>query len=374
MFQGHTLSSYNIPLTKALSPNVDISLVTTQPVINRKANILGIQTIYFPYSKLVWLMPGARNKRYLMESLGTNWLHKIVMRNKIDLFHINSASKSQMYINVSKIKEMPIIYTNHYVIECEPYENIDKKEALEYAYEKIMVNKICESSLHVVTVSNYAKDVLKKKHGINSKVIYHGVNLKKFNPNIEVSREKYGYRDYDKIVSWVSRFGNRPYKDPYTFIYAIPKVMKELPDTRFIMVGKGPHKNPCMELSKQLNLDNNLRFIDYVDNIEEMYALSDVFVLTSYNDNFGLVVTEAMGCGKPVIVSDSGAPKEFVKNNGLLFKYGDSDDLAKKILDILSDKDKGRVIGERCYNYVKNNLTWEKSANEYIRLYENISM
>jgi len=372
LFQGHTLSSYNFPLTKNLSKRVEISLITHQYFVNRKANIQGIQTLYFPYSKFVWLMPGVRNKYFLNDYLGTKWLKKIIKSNKIDLFHINAASKSNMYIDISKEYNIPFIYTNHYVIESEPFEFFNKKEKLEYEFEDITVNNLIKRASHVVSVSNYAKNVFKKKYGIDSKVIYHGVDLTIFNPDIKVSREKNGYQNSDKIVLWVSRFGNHPYKDPYTFINAIPIVLKELPGTQFIMVGNGPHKKPCIELSKQLSIKNNLRFIDYVDKIEEMYALSDVFVLTSYNDNFGLVVTEAMGCGKPVIVSDRGAPKEYIEDNGLIFQYGDPDSLAKAILEILSDNDKRCILGERCFNYVKNNFSWRNAAEKYLELYENI--
>jgi len=121
-----------------------------------------------------------------------------------------------------------------------------------------------------------------------------------------------------------------------------------------------------------LSVNRNVKIIDYVKHLNLFYAASDVFVLPTFNDNFGLVVAEAMACGKPVIVSNRGAPQELIGDTGLIFEYGSHHELADKIAILLENEDLRQKLGVKARKRIAENFTWDKAAGKYADLYEKI--
>jgi len=370
LFQEHSLSTYTNSLIKALSATgVNVNLFTMQPK-RKKLKNEGVKVKYFPLSKLIWIMPNERNKKIIEDHVYYPWLLKTIKNQEIRVLHLNVASKSEMFLKEKS--GIPIIYTNHYVPEPEPFETLDFKEFLVYEKEKMWIRRICENSHQVVTVSEYAKRRLKEEFGIDSSFIYHGVDLSRYNPSLPKRKKSLGFELDEKIVLWVARFGHHPYKDPFTFIKAIPLVLRQCPKTSFVMIGKGFLKPYVINLAKKLSVYRYVKIIDYVKHLNLFYAASDVFVLTSFNDNFGLVVAEAMACGKPVIVSNRGAPQEFVRDAGLIFEYGSHHDLADKIIMLLENEDLRKKLGVKAHKLIAENFTWEKAAKKYANIYQKI--
>jgi glycosyltransferase involved in cell wall biosynthesis len=372
-FQEHSLISYTGDLTKALSAmGVNVNLFTMRPKL-KKLQKHGINVRYFPFSKVIWITPNEKGKKIIERYISYHWLLKKIRDLGIGVLHVNVASKAEMFLKTQEKYKIPMVYTNHYVPEPEPLETLDVKEFLVYEEEKLWIPRICEHSSEVVTVSKYAKKRLKEEFGIDSTVIYHGVDLNKFNPFLSNEKKNLGFENDNKIVLWVARFGNHPYKDPFTFIRAIPRVLQQYPKTKFVMIGRGLLKPYVVNLAKKLSVNKSIRFLDHVENLNHFYAISDVFVFPSFNDNFGLVVAEAMACGKPVIVSNRGAPQEIVGDAGLIFEYGCYEDLADKINMLLGNNDLSQKIGKKAYQRIKENFTWDKAARNYIHIYEKLS-
>jgi len=373
LFQEHTLSSYTNSLTKALSATgVNVNLFTMQPK-RKKLKKEGVKVKHFPLSKLIWIMPNERNKKIIEGHVCYPWLLKTIKNQDIRVLHLNVASKSEMFLKAKEKSGIPIIYTNHYVPEPEPFETLDFKEFLVYEKEKMRIRRVCENSAEVVTVSEYAKRRLKEEFGIDSSFIYHGVDLKTYNPFLPKKRKSLGFEPDEKIVLWVARFGNRPYKDPFTFIRAIPLVLQQCPKTRFVMIGNGFLKPYVIDAAKKLSIYRHVKIIDHVKHLNLFYAASDVFVLPTFNDNFGLVAAEAMACGKPVIVSNRGAPQEFVRDAGLIFEYGSHLELADKIVMLLENEELRQELGAKAHKRIVENFTWDKAARKYLDIYEKVS-
>jgi glycosyltransferase involved in cell wall biosynthesis len=372
-FHEHALVSYTGDLTRALSAiGVNVNLVTMNPQLRKLTNH-GMSVRWFPLTKAIWITPTRWGRKIIEKHIMYYWLLQNIKNLNVAVFHVNIASISEIFLKAKRRCGIPMIYTNHYVPEPEPLETLDAKEFLFYEGEKLWIKRICEHSSEVVTVSKYAKKRLKEEFGINSTVIYHGVDTNKYNPSLPNKKESLGFKPDEKIVLWVARFGNHPYKDPFTFIKAIPTVLRQYPKTKFLMVGKGSLKPYAINLAKRLSVYESIMFLDYVEHLNYVYASSDVFVFPSFNDNFGLVVAEAMACGKPVIISNRGAPREVVGDAGLTFEYGSHRDLADKIIMLLENDDLNRKIGEKAHKRIVENFTWDKAAKKYINIYENIA-
>lgn len=369
LFQEHSVESYSVNLPKSLSESgPEVTLLTWQPKRKKKFTT-GVNVSCYSLSKLFWALPKTRKK--LEPYTFYPWFLKLVKKKEFNLLHVNAASKSDIFIKAKISYDIPLVYTNHYVPEPEPLEcytddfSINEKE-------KLWIPRVCEHASEVVTVSEYAKKKLKKMFGIDSACIYHGVDLKKYNPSIPQNKKIFGCKPNENVVLWVARFGHHPYKDPFTFIRAIPLVLKQFSNTTFVMIGNGFLEPYILALAKKLKIQNHLKIINFVENLNCYYAACDVFVLPTFNDNFGCVVSEAMACGKPVVVSNKGAPQEFVGDAGILFEYGSEQDLAKKIILLLGNESLRKKLGIKANNIIAKNFTWEKAAQEYNDLYAKI--
>lgn len=368
-FQEHEVLNYTIGLAQALScAGVDISLITE----GKNFEVQGVQVRKFPLSSIQRFMPDRLKKgiigKYLVHPRFLNSLKSM----NLSVLHVNYASKCEVFLKAKERYKIPMIYTNHFVMEPEPLTALNPHPSLSEK-ENSFIPIICENSDKVITVSEFARKRLKEEFGIDSEVGYHGVDLDRFNPFIPGTIRKHlNAKDDEKIVLWVARFGHYPYKDPFTFIKAIPLVLEKHSNTKFIMIGKGYLKSYAVNLARKLGL-NKLQFIDRVEKLNLYYAAADLFVLTSYNDNFGLVVAEAMACGKPVIISDKGAPPEIVENTGLMFEYGCHHDLADKITMLIEDENLSQRLGAMAHKRIVENFTWEKAARKYLDIYKEVA-
>lgn len=368
-FQEHGVLNYTIGLTQALSSaGVNISLITE----GKNIEIQGVQVRKFPLSSIQQFMPDRLKKsiisKYLVHPCFLNSLKSM----NLSVLHVNYASKCEIFLKAKERYSIPIVYTNHFVMEPEPLTALNPYPSLSEK-ENLFIPIVCENSAKVTTVSKFARKRLKEEFGIDSEVVYHGVDLDRFNLFIpRTMRKRLNAKDDEKIVLWVARFGHYPYKDPFTFIRAIPLVVEKHADTKFIMVGKGYLKSYAVNLARKLGL-KRLQFIDRVEKLNLYYAAADLFVLTSYNDNFGLVVAEAMACGKPIIISNKGAPPEIVENTGLMFEYGNHHDLADKINMLIENEDLGRRLGALAHKRIVENFTWKKAARKYSDIYREVA-
>jgi glycosyltransferase involved in cell wall biosynthesis len=370
-FQEHALLSYTGNLATSLSEiGVNVNLFTMQPK-RKKLEEQGVNVKHFPLSKLFWVMPKGRNRKIVERYTLRPWLLKTVKNGGSEVLHVNFASKSEIFLKAKDEYKLPLVYTNHYVPEPEPLDKLVDDFAFNEE-EKFWIPPVCEQASEVVTVSKYAQRRLKEEFGIDSSCVYHGVDLNKYNPSLPKERKTLGLDPDEKIVLWVARFGHHPYKDPFTFIKAIPLVLKQHPKTRFVMIGNGFLKPLIVELANKLSVSKNVKIIEFVSHLNLFYAASDVFVLPTFNDNFGLVVAEAMACGKPVIVSDKGAPPEIVGDAGLVFQYGSPADLAEKLVFLLDDEESRQKIGAKAHRRIVENFTWDKAARKYLEIYKRV--
>lgn len=191
-----------------------------------------------------------------------------------------------------------------------------------------------------------------------SAVVSNGINLGEFKPReIGDFYERYKI-PADKIkLLFVGRLF--PEKSVDTLIKAIPYIIKQHPNTHAMIVGGG-HLRPKLEkLARTLGVEKNVTFLGLVSEEDKIlaYNASDIFILPSLAELEGMVVLEAMACGKPIVVSDApmSASRYFVDGNGFLFRAEDHADLAHQVLKLIGDadlrKNMGRISFEKIQNY-----------------------
>ncbi len=138
------------------------------------------------------------------------------------------------------------------------------------------------------------------------------------------------------VMSHASNF--RPVKRTEDVIMTFGKVRAQIP-VKLLMVGDGPQKQNNEMLCREMGLCEDIIFLGKQEAIEDIYNISDVFVLPSETESFGLSALEAMACGVPVISTDSGGLREvnIQDETGYLCPVGDTDLMASRVLAIAND-------------------------------------
>ena len=162
--------------------------------------------------------------------------------------------------------------------------------------------------------------------------------------NIQEIRRRYA-NDNEPIMCHISNF--RKVKRVDDVLKMFDKVNQKIP-SKLLMVGDGPERFGLEELCAQLGLCDRVVFIGKVRETQEVLEISDLFVLPSETESFGLAALEAMAMGVPVISSNTGGIPEVNINGetGFMSDVGDVEDMAKNAIYILEDEDRKKNFGE----------------------------
>lgn len=208
------------------------------------------------------------------------------------------------------------------------------------------------------------------------KFIYFGTDTQKFDIGIKSEKLREDLKIYDSPTV-ISLRNFEPLYDIESLIEAVPLVLNELPDTKFIIAGRGSLEAELKELARSLGVSDSTRFIGHIPNDElpEYITLADIYVSTSTSDaGLAASTSEAMACGLPVIITDFGDNNIWVENNvnGFLIPLNDPESLTDKIIYLLNNPDVRKEFGKRNRMIIeeKNNYhkVMEKMENIYMDL------
>jgi N-acetyl-alpha-D-glucosaminyl L-malate synthase BshA len=171
------------------------------------------------------------------------------------------------------------------------------------------------------------------------KVVTNFIDLEKHNHEFADCQRSLLARDDEKIITHISNF--RPVKRIPDIIKIFNNIQKEIP-SKLLMIGEGPEKKDAKKLAHKLGLQDNVVFLGNSYEIDRILCYSDLFILPSETESFGLSALEAMASGVPVISTNSGGlPEVNVQGiSGYLSNVGDIKDMSKNAIHILSDKER----------------------------------
>jgi N-acetyl-alpha-D-glucosaminyl L-malate synthase BshA len=176
---------------------------------------------------------------------------------------------------------------------------------------------------------------------------------------------------HEKILLHMSNF--RPVKRVSDIVRVLERVNREVPAV-LLMVGDGPERAAAQALARRLGVAERVRFLGRQDQIEEITATADLYLLPSELESFGLSALEAMACGVPVIGSDAGGLPEVVKHGetGFLLPVGDVDGMAASAIAILRDDERRREMGRAGRRRAAALFDAEQVVSQYERFYERV--
>lgn len=208
------------------------------------------------------------------------------------------------------------------------------------------------------------------------KIILFGVDTKEFNPE---QRDK-KIREELKTFDSPTLISVRNFKEVYdveSLIKAIPLVLKWVPDAKFIIHGSGSQESYLKKLTKNLGVWNSVRFIGWSSRNEfvKCLASADIYVSTSLSDGgISVSTTEAMACGLPVVVTNSGDNRNWIKDgeNGFVVPLKNPKLLAEKIIYLLENEDVRKRFGNINREIIEQKADYKKEMEKMEIIYEEI--
>src|SRR5699024_10400966 len=207
-------------------------------------------------------------------------------------------------------------------------------------------------------LANQTKAVLDVDRKID--VIYNFVNeADYFKKNREYLKEEYGISKDDKVLIHISNF--RKVKRIEDVIKTFASINKET-KAKLILVDDGPESPTAFELVDELNIT------------EDLISISDLLLLMSEQESFGLVILEAMACEVPSIGTNVGGIPEVINHGetGYLVELGDIASAAKYAINLLNDPKKLKEMKQAAYDRSKTQFHANTIVKEYLNLYKDV--
>jgi N-acetyl-alpha-D-glucosaminyl L-malate synthase BshA len=259
----------------------------------------------------------------------------VVMNNDLDLLHVHyaiphaSAAYMAKQILLKKGKRIPVITTLHGT----DITLVGKDKT----FEPVVTFSMNESDA-LTAVSNNLKEETYRFFAVDKEieVIYNFVDLARFSKKPLDAFRKAIAPNGEKIITHASNF--RKVKRVHDVISIFAGISKKI-GAKLLMVGDGPDRPEAEEYCRVLKVCDNVRFLGKQQEMEEILAISDLFLLPSEYESFGLSALEAMAAGVPVLSSNAGGLQEINihSQTGYVAEVGDIDTMTKFGIDLLTD-------------------------------------
>ena len=203
--------------------------------------------------------------------------------------------------------------------------------------------------------------------------IYNFVDEEVFHPmDGSKLKQQFGIREDERVLIHISNF--RKIKNIPDIIEAFMKVREAMP-AKLLLVGDGPEKHRVMDKLRDMPYKSDVLFLGKQENIAELFSISDLKLLLSEKESFGLVLLEAMACGVPGIGTNIGGIPEVIEHgtNGYLVELGDVDAVAQYAIELLSDEDKLTQFRMNALDTVQTKFKSEKIIEQYEKIYEKLA-
>ncbi len=286
---------------------------------------------------------------------------KIAKEHDFDVIHAHDWLTYLAGIVAKRISGKPLVVHVHATEFDRSGENVNR---MVYDLERTGM----EHADAVVAVSNLTRNIVINRYGIDKSRVFTVHNAVDFSGR----EEKEGHKKVvkEKVITFLGRITFQ--KGPEYFIEAANKVLKAYPNVRFVMAGSGDMMNQMVRRVAKLRIGTRFTFTGFLtgDDVNNMYSQSDVYVMPSVSEPFGISPLEAMRMGVPVIISKQSGVSEVLKH-AIKVDFWDVDALADAMYGLLAYPTLTDTLKEEGTEEV-NSLNWSDSAVNVKTIYQTI--
>jgi len=370
---------------------MEVEIYTSKALANQShEKIYGIDVERFDYTYARWGLK-SENRKLLdkrggdLYSLGLFW--RLLREKDIDVIHLHTLNRMGAMVRVvSKIKKIPYGVTIHGGVLDIPQKEVEKMvEPTKGTFNwgkiiDILIGKerVLDNAKFIICVSDDERVKLQKKYP-NSNVVYvpNGVDTQRFKDITKAdAREDLGYSKDDKIILSVGGFYDQ--KNQLMLLKAFKNLSKKESNYKLLLVGviyDEEYYKQVMDYIDTHQLSNRVQILTNLSfdskKLSYAYVASDLFVLPSKYETFGIVILEAWAAGIPAICADIGGMRKFVKDgkNSLFFDLESVESLETKMESLFKDK----VLYDKLSTHTQNDVkqySWSEIAKQIQTIYK----
>lgn len=289
-------------------------------------------------------------------------IRRMVRKYKIDIINTHFPRSDIFGVLVGLMCGVPVIKSVHGIVWS---------SSMFFIY----LDRLVVPFRYLTTCNSHASREAERKrsHAKKLKVIYNGVvprECKLSDEGSRVFRQKLGIPLDSFFVGHVGGLVELRRQD--LIIEAVSTLHKSGIDVFCAIAGKGPEEYRLKEQAKALNVEERVRFLDYIDDIGEFLASIDVFVNMARSEGFGIAVVEAMFAGIPVVLANSEAHPELIVdgNSGILVSEGNSRELADALTRLAEELSLRQRLGQGGKKRANEKFTISRFVQDFENLYE----
>lgn len=246
-------------------------------------------------------------------------------------------------------------------VDWEKKNNSSSMQKIQLSFKSKMANKCFVNAEIILPICKYLENIVKKKYpNQKTSVMYQGIDSSEWfiKNGMQLKHPCVG------LLQGVRIWGKA--KE----MLILPKVLEAIPNVTFYWAGSGQYKDKILN---ELSNFKNFQYLDsltYPEQVREFLSEIDVFAHISGQDMSPHTLLEAGLMKKPIVATDVGGVSESIldKQSGFLVKQGSHEDIIEKISKLINDKELSEKMGNKGYEFVLENFTWKKIAEEFVRI------
>lgn len=311
-------------------------------------------------------------KNFLKNGIYSKELYKLI--EEYDIVHAGGYDQLESWILAKKCPDKLVIYNGTYYSDFN--DSYNKKAKI---FDLLFLPRYKKYHITFDTKSNLSRDYLRKKGLIDVTSIGVGIDLEQLrakemkNSDLSKSIEEEKKNGF-KIVTYIGRI--EPRRNPIFILDVFKKLSDKEKNVKLLIIGTGS-KNDMDEFNNRIKKLNIGEKIIYKEKLEQsllpkIYSLSDVFLLPTHYEIFGMVLLEAMYFNTPVITTYNGGSNMLIENDksGIIIKDFNIDEWVNQIIRVLNDKDLKNYLCKNAKQKILNEYTWDKLVPKFIKVFE----
>ena len=303
------------------------------------------------------------NRRYLRWISKSHKLEKIIDEFKPDAVFTERVSHFSSLILKYKIPLIIFLRGDYWNEVKWGKETLDKSVAkgFEIFAKQKIAEKCYRKSALILPICKYLEKIVCEKYpNKDIHVLYQGIN----------ESDWFSQKGFELKHPCVGLLQGAEIWEKAKEMLILPKVMEKMPDVNFYWAGDGQYRDKILPMLEKFDNFHWLGQLKYPDEVRQFFTECDIYALVSGMDMSPHTLLEASLMKKPILATNVGGISESCKDGETCFliKKGDSSDWINKISTLLNDKEKMKEISDEGYSYVKENFSWDKISDDFIKI------
>jgi len=290
-------------------------------------------------------------------------IRECIKTKEIDLLHTHGYKSNIYGIKAARAARIPLVAT------CHNWPGLTLPLRLYSILDRIALHR----ANHIVAVSDNVRKRLRRFAIPASKitVIQNGIDTARFASANPALRQEF-HLNGKTVIGAVGRLSSE--KGHSFLLRAVARIAEEFPNLAVVFAGSGPEQPALESLARELKLENKVVFAGFRQDVPEVYASLDIFVLPSLQEALPLTLLEAMAAGLPVVASHVGDVRKIVVSgeSGLLAEPGSADSLYRALAELLRQPALRDTLRAKGRTVVSTSFSVQRMATRYLQVYESV--